>query len=55
MAEVASLAPGVTTTLTIVVRALPQSPWQSYVLADVHGLIIEPNEGNNISGFLVVP
>jgi hypothetical protein len=55
VAQVSSLAPGATTTLTIVVRALPQTPWQSYVLADAQGQISEPNEGNNLSGFLVVP
>ena len=53
--EVTSLAPGATETLTIIVRALPETIWQSYVLADVDGEITEPNEGNNVSGFLVVP
>jgi len=53
--SVTSLSPGGTTTLTIIVRALPPSPWQSYVLADLHGTVAEHNEGNNVSGFLVVP
>lgn len=53
--DVTSLVPGATETLTIIVRALPESIWQSYVLADVDGAITEPNESNNVSGFLVVP
>ena len=55
VAEVASLLPGDTQALTIEIRALPESPWQSYVLADVDGVITEPNEDNNVSGFLVFP
>ncbi len=55
VAEVPSLSPGHTETLTIIVRALPQSPWQSYVLVDTLAEVTEPNEGNNVSGFLVVP
>ena len=55
VAEVTSLSPGATETLTIIVRALPEGPWQSYVLADVNNDVVEPNEGNNVSGFLVVP
>ena len=55
VAEVASLLPGDTATLTLELRALPESPWQSYVLADVDGVVTEPNEDNNVSGFLVFP
>ncbi|MCO4771338.1 MAG: Ig-like domain-containing protein [Deltaproteobacteria bacterium] len=55
VAEVTALSPGETETLTIIVRALPESPWQSYVLADIDGSVTEPNEGNNVSGFLVIP
>ncbi len=55
VAEVASLLPGDTASLTIELRTLPESPWQSYVLADVDGVVTEPNEDNNVSGFLVFP
>ena len=52
---VTSLSPGDTSTLTIILRALPEDPWQSYVLVDVYDTITEPNEGNNVSGVQVFP
>lgn len=52
---VTSLSPGGTSTLTIILRALPEDPWQSYVLVDVYDAITEPNEGNNVSGVQVFP
>lgn len=55
VAEITSLLPGDTATRTIELRTLPESPWQSYVLADVDGVVTEPNEDNNVSGFLVFP
>ncbi len=52
---VSSLAPGETAYLSIPVRAIPSGFWQSYVLADVGGVLAEPNEFNNLAGFQVAP
>jgi hypothetical protein len=49
------LPAGETAYLDIAIRDIPQSFWQSYVLADVAGVIAEPNESNNLANFTVVP
>jgi len=53
--QVGSLEPGDTAYLSIAVRAIPTGFWQSYVLADVGGVLPEPNEFNNLAGFQVAP
>ena len=52
---VASLLPGDTAPLSVVIRSTPSAFWQSYVLADPDGLIAEPNESNNLGAFSVFP
>jgi subtilase family serine protease len=54
-AAVEYLAPGETAYLDVVVRALPEGSWSSWVLADVASAVPEPNESNNLQGFEVAP
>jgi len=53
--SVTSLDPGETAYMSVIVRDLPESYWQSYVLADSGNSVSEPNENNNIATFQVVP
>jgi hypothetical protein len=52
---VASLDPGQTAALSVVIRSTPSAFWSSYVLVDPDGVIAEPNEGNNLGAFSVFP
>jgi len=53
--SITSLEPGATAYLSAVVRDVPDTYWQSYVLADRAGVIDESNEGNNLATFQIVP
>jgi hypothetical protein len=53
--EVASLSAGETTTWDLRVRQTPDGWWQSYALVDPAGIVLEPNESNNLSSTSVGP
>ncbi len=50
-----TLLPGATAYLSLVVRAMPQTWWHSYVLADAFNVVTEPNETNNLASSQVLP
>lgn len=53
--QVLALDPGQTAPLSVVIRSTPSAFWNSYVLVDPGGVIVEPNEGNNLGAFSVFP
>lgn len=53
--QVPALDPGQTAPLSVVIRSTPSAFWNSYVLVDPGGVILEPNEGNNLGAFSVFP
>jgi len=52
---ISSLAAGGTAYLNLTVRAVPQTWWHSYVLADASNVIAEPSETNNLASSQVLP
>ena len=52
---VAGLGPGEYVSVDLVVRAVPQDFWQSWVIADSAGALAEVNETNNTAGVTVAP
>jgi hypothetical protein len=49
------LEPGETASLDMLVRAVPETFWQSWVLVDSAGAVSESNEANNTAGVTVAP